>query len=156
MPINLGKKFEQQFKSDILRLKYFIYRLPDQMTGNKITSANPCDFFVYCKPYLRLIECKSIHGNTFPLSNFTQYDRMMSYVKGSDATGAVIVWFIDKDAVLYIPIETIAALKKDGKKSININRLDELNGKYIDVISEKKKIFLQSDYSFLKEEIKFD
>lgn len=156
MPINLGKKFEQQFKSDILRLKYFIYRLPDQMTGNKITSANPCDFFVYCKPYLRLIECKSIHGNTFPLSNFTQYDRMMSYVKGSDATGAVIVWFIDKDAVLYIPIETIAALKKDGKKSININKLDELNGKYIDVISEKKKIFLQSDYSFLKEEIKFD
>lgn len=156
MPINLGKKFEQQFKSDILRLKYFIYRLPDQMTGNKITSANPCDFFVYCKPYLRLIECKSIHGNTFPLSNFTQYDRMMSYVKGSDATGAVIVWFIDKDVVLYIPIETIAALKKDGKKSININKLDELNGKYIDVISEKKKIFLQSDYSFLKEEIKFD
>ena len=156
MPINLGKKFEQQFKSDILRLKYFIYRLPDQMTGNKITSANPCDFFVYCKPYLRLIECKSIHGNTFPLSNFTQYDRMMSYVKGSDATGAVIVWFIDKDAVLYIPIETIAALKKDGKKSININKLDELNGKYIDVKKKKKKIFLQSDYSFLKEEIKFD
>lgn len=156
MTINLGKKFEQRFKEDILSLKYFIYRLPDQMTGNKITSSNPCDFFVYCKPYLRLIECKSIHGNTFPLSNFIQYDRMLSYVKDSDATGAVVIWFIDKDTVLYVPIETITELKKENKKSININKLEELNNKYIEVKSEKRKIFLKSDYSFLKEEIKFD
>ena len=156
MPISLGKKFEARFKEDILRQKFFIYRLPDQMTGNKITSANPCDFFVYCKPYLRLIECKSIHGNTFPLNNFTQYDKMLSYVKNTDATGAIIIWFIDKDIVLYIPIETITELKKENKKSININKLEELKNKYINVKSEKKKIFLQSDYQFLKEEIKFD
>lgn len=156
MPINLGKKFEQQFKQDILKLKYFIYRLPDQMTGNKITSSNPCDFFVYCKPYLRLIECKSIHGNVFPLNNFTQYDKMISYIKGTDATGAIVIWFIDKDIVLYVPIETVIVLKEMGKKSININKLSELNGKYVEVKSEKKRIFLQSDYSFLKEEIKFD
>lgn len=156
MPINLGKKFEQQFKSDILRLNYFIYRLPDQVTGNKITSRNPCDFFVYCKPYLRLIECKSIHGNTFPLSNFKQYDLMLSYVKDSDATGSIVIWFIDKDRILYIPIETVTLLKSKKLKSININKLEELEDKYIEVKCIKKKIFLYSDYQFLKEEIKFD
>lgn len=156
MPINLGKKFEQQFKSDILRLNYFIYRLPDQVTGNKITSRNPCDFFVYCKPYLRLIECKSIRGNTFPLSNFKQYDLMLSYVKDSDATGSIVIWFIDKDRILYIPIETVTLLKSKKLKSININKLEELENKYIEVKCIKKKIFLYSDYQFLKEEIKFD
>lgn len=151
MPINLGKKFEQRFKDDILRLGYFIYRLPDQMTGNKITSANPCDFIVYCNSTLRLIECKSIRGNTFPLSNFTQYDRMLSYVGYEGVLGSLVVWFIDKDKVLYVPIETVTYLKNKGLKSININKLFELEDMYVDVKSEKKKVFLQSDYSFFRE-----
>ena len=124
MPVSIGKKFEQQFKKDALEQNFFVYRLPDQMTGNKATSKNPCDFFVYYNPYLRLIECKSIHGNTFPLSNFTQYDLMLSYTQGFEyVTGAVLIWFIDKDVVLYVPIETVTELKSKKLKSINLNKL---------------------------------
>lgn len=150
MSISLGKKFEQRFKEDILRLGYFIYRLPDQVTGKKTTSANPCDFFVYCNSVLRMIECKSVRGNTFALSKFTQYDNMKSYMGVNGVVGALIVWFIDKDKVLYIPIETVKMLIDNGKKSININKLDELGENYVDVKSEKKKVFLSSDYSFFE------
>lgn len=126
------------------------------MTGKKGTSKNPCDFFVYYKPYLRLIECKSVHKNTFPLSNFTQYDLMKTYTKNFEyVTGAVVIWFIDHDIVLYIPIETVTMLKSKKLKSINLNKLEELEGKFIIVNSVKKRTFLTSDYQFLKEEIKF-
>ena len=147
MPQNYGKAFENQFRQDIRRLGMFIYRLPDQMSGYAGYSKNPCDFFVYSKPNLFLLECKTVHGNTFPLSNFTQYELMKSYVNIQGVYGAVIIWFVDHDKIIYVPIEQVKQMKEEQKKSINIKDLDNIRI----VPAMKKRIFMQGDYSFLKE-----
>lgn len=147
MAQNYGKSFENQFRHDIQKLGMFIYRLPDQMSGYAGYSKNPCDFIVYSKPSLHLIECKSVHGNTFPLSNFTQYELMKSYITVPGVFGAVIIWFIDHDVIIYVTLDQITKLKKEEKKSINIKELDGI--KIVSAV--KKRIFMSGDYTFLKE-----
>lgn len=148
MAYNLGKKFEESFRADIQKLGYFIYRLPDQVSGYAISSRNPCDFFVYKKPFLHLIECKSVTKNTFPLSNLTQYELMKSYAKADGVYPAVVIWFIDHDMIIYVPIDKITELKESGKKSINVKNLEGIRI----VRSIKKRVFLTADYSFLGED----
>lgn len=150
MPLSLGKGFESQFKTDIKNQGMFIYRLPDQMTGNAVSSKNPCDFIVYTKPYLYMVECKSIHGNTFPLSNLTQYELLKSYNHFDGLNCAVLIWYIDKDKLLYVPISTVQLCKKKELKSINVTKLEELEDKYIEVPFQKKRIYLSGNYEFLK------
>lgn len=145
MPQNYGKSFEQQFRQDIKRLGVFLYRLPDQMSGYSGYSKNPCDFIVYTNPWLYLIECKSVHGNTFPLSNFTQYELMKSYATPDGVRGAVVIWFVDHDIIIYVPIEKVTELKQTNQKSISVKSLDG----YRIVPTQKKRVFLTGDYSFL-------
>lgn len=60
----------------------------------------------------------------------------------------VILWFIDHDKVVYVPIDTVIKMSDDGKKSINIKDLDS-EYYIIDLPSEKKRAFLSTDYSVL-------
>lgn len=60
-----------------------------------------------------MIECKSIKGNTFPLANLTQYNLMLSYSEVDGVFPAVIVWFIDHDKIIYVPLDVISELKKE-------------------------------------------
>lgn len=95
-----------------------------------------------------MIECKSIKGNTFPLSNLTQYNLMLSYSGMDGVHPAIVIWFIDHDKIIYVPISVVKELKEDNKKSININKLPE-SVRVVD--SVKKRVYLTADYSFLGE-----
>lgn len=150
MAVSRGKQFEQKLKEDFGKVcGSFIYRIPDQMNGHRTTSQNPCDFFGYIYPLFFMIEAKSIAGNTFPINNFIQFERMKTYSGVPGLRRGVVIWFTERDRVIYVPVITIEKMLKDHKKSVNIRTIDEDGYDYIDIPSVKKRVFLDSDYSVL-------
>lgn len=150
MAENRGKQFEQKFKYDWLNTvpNSTIDRLYDTTNGFKAIS-NISDFIGYSYPCIYYLECKSKVGNTFPLINLTQYDKLKLKVGIHGIRAGVIIWFIDHDKVVYVPISTITKLKEDDKKSINIKMLEEKLYNIVEIPSIKKRVFLDSDYSCL-------
>lgn len=149
MKANYGKKFETQFKSDWKATfpGTFILRLKDNVSGFKGNAKNPCDFLCFPKDKLFMLETKSHYGNTFPFSDLTQYEDLLSYRHCKNVIIGVIIWFIDHDRVIYVPLDTITQMMKDGCKSVNIRKLDGYN--YIEIPSVKKRVLMTSDYSIL-------
>ncbi len=147
--INLGKKFEERFKLDWKETfpQSTITRLYDVTTGYRAMSTI-CDYICYNYPYQFFIECKTHKGASLPFNNITQYDKMLKEVGKPGVRVGVILWLNEKDIVYYIPISTVANMKKDGKKSVGIN---SINNKY-DIISIpcKKLIhYMKCDFSCL-------
>ena len=150
---NRGKKFEEQFLKDFQRIDdAIIIRLHDQMTGYKVTSQNLCDYICYMYPNMLAIECKTIKGNTFPISNLTQLPLMRTVVGKKGMRAGVVIWFYERDKVVYVPIKTFFELIKDGKKSYNVKWLDDENNTYdaIEIPSIKKRVYMDSDYTVLQ------
>lgn len=150
MPLNRGKQFEQKLRSDFSKIDgSFVYRLPDQVSGYKQTSANVSDFICFVKPNIFLLEVKSISGNTFPLTNFSQFEKLKQYKNIPGLRKGVVIWYTEKDRIIYVPVKTIEKMKLDGKKSVNIRTIDDDGYEYIEIPSVKKRVFLDSDYSVL-------
>ena len=149
--ISKGKQFEKKFKQDFLKTTNcsFLYRVPDQLSGYKGTSINICDFIIYDNPLLYLIETKTHNGNTFPFVNFTQYQKMLPYVGKQGVRVGVVLWMVDHDTVVYLPVSTITQMKKNEKKSFNIKDLQTTNYNIKIIPSYKKRVFMDSDYSIL-------
>lgn len=156
MSINYGKKFEKNFEVNWLKSfpNTFLLRLPDQQSGYFGTSRNLCDFIAYNNKTLFLLECKSIKGNTFPLTNLKQYDKLILKKGIKGVICGVILWFREHDKILFIPIETFEKLKRDNKKSFNIKMIGDSDYTSIEIPTVKKRTFLTGDYTvlFSKEE----
>ena len=150
MAQNRGKQFEAKLKEDFKKSfpSGLIERIYDQMSGYK-TITNISDFFAYNYPNLFLLEAKTHKGNTFPLINLTQYDKLKEYVGTPGIRVGVIIWFQDHDKVIYIPIASVTKMKLNKKKSINIKTLYDENYRFIEIPSVKKRVFMDSDYSVL-------
>ena len=152
MAQNRGKQFEVKLQEDIKKSfdgQCFLMRIPDQMNGYKSASKNLCDFILFIKGQLFLIEAKTILGNTFPLTNFTQFDKLMSIPNHDGIHRGVVIWFQNHQRVIYVPVLTIAKMKQDGKKSVNIRTIDTDSYDYVNIPSVQKRVFLDSDYSVL-------
>lgn len=149
MAVNRGKQWEAKLKEDFSKLSgAYIYRVPDNMSGYKgITGIS--DFIGYKYPKIFFIEAKTVLGNTFPLTNFTQFDKMTAIPSEKGIHKGVMIWFQDHSAVLYVPLSTIAKMKSDGKKSVNIKKIDEEGYDYVRIPSVQKRVFLDSDYTVL-------
>lgn len=145
-----GKQFEKKFKDDFIRTlpNCSIDRLYDSVSGFKSIS-NISDFICYSYPNIFYCELKSHLGNTFPLVNLTQYDKLTAKVGIKGVRAGVIIWFVEHDRVIYVPISTITKLKEDGKKSVNINTIEKDGYRILNIPSVKKRVFLDSDYSVL-------
>ena len=146
-----GKRFEQQFKYDWSQTfkNSFLLRLPDQQSGYFGTSRNLCDFIAFTDGTLFLIECKTIKGNTFPLKNLTQYDKLLAKKDIKGVRAGAIIWFRDHNKVIFVPIKTFEQCYNEGLKSINVKMIGDKNYFIIDIPSKKKRTFLTSDYSVL-------
>lgn len=148
MAKNYGKEFEQKFKEDFLKLEdSTIDRLYDTMNGYK-SIKQVSDFIGYVFPNIFYIECKSHRGASIPMGNITQYDKLKEKIGIKGVRVGVVLWLVDKDKVLYIPMSTIKQLKENGEKSIGIRHLEEYN--IIEIPSVKKRVFMDSDYTILK------
>lgn len=149
MAVNRGKQFEEKFKRDFSIIpNCSLDRLYDTTNGFK-SITNICDFIGYVFPNIFYMEVKSIQGNTFPLRNLTQYSKMVRKVGIKGVRVGVIIWYTEKDRVIYIPIKTITQMIKDQKKSVNIRTIDSDGYRFIDIPSKKKIVFMDSDYSVL-------
>ena len=142
MAENRGKQFEGVIREALEKVDdVMVVRLPDPTNGY-LGIRNIADFIVYQYPFIYFIECKSVHGNTFPLSNLTdnQYKGMVEKSKIPGVICGVIIWWVDKDITKYFPIEYIYSLKTENIKSI---KYDDTWG--YDVEGKKKKVFFDYD-----------
>lgn len=149
MASNRGKDFEAVVRECFLKVPgVSIDRLHDQTSGFR-GSQNICDFIVYKKPYEYYVECKSIHGNTFPLTNVTdtQWKGLdkKSYIAGVKA--GILCWWVDKGITRWIPIQTLNLLKELGHKSIRYDMESpvEINYRIIDIPGRRKRVFFDYD-----------
>ena len=150
MSLSKGKQFEVKFKEDFKRSipNSTIDRLYDQISGRK-SIRNICDFIGYAYPNIYYLECKSHLGNTFPLSNLSQYEKLATKVGIKGVRVGVVIWFIEHKKVIYVPISTVTKMLEYGEKSINITKIEKQGYRYIEIPSSEKRVFLDSNYNIL-------
>ena len=149
MSKNRGKKFEDVIKQSFLEVDGVdITRLRDAPRKMKNVD-NPSDFIVYKKPYEIDVECKSHKGNTLPFSCIReeQITGMLEKSKIEGVLAGVIVWFIDHDKTLWLPIKSVEWLMFSGDKSLNIKHFDGYLEwhKGIEIQGKKKRIYFDYD-----------
>lgn len=156
MASSRGKQFEERFKRNWIDSvpDSLCYRLYDTMGGFKAIS-NVGDFICYKYPFIYLIDCKSIKGNTLPFSDLRQLDQMLEYINITGINVGFIVWFINHDKILWIPAETMNKIKLEGLKSFNINKMKQEDYFFLDIPSKKLRTFMNSDYSWLTNYYKY-
>lgn len=151
MSQNRGKQFEEVIKKSFEKIpNVSIDRLHDQTTGY-LGSNNICDFIVYKKPYEYYIECKSIHGNTFPFSNITdnQYRGLLEKSKIKGVIAGLMIWWIDRDVTAFVPIQFIEWQKTLERKSLPYGLADAVEFENwmscITIPCKKKRVFFDYD-----------
>lgn len=150
MPKGRGKEFESKVKEDFQKIPCsHIERIYDNMSGYKSIKGR-ADYFAYIYPNLYYLECKTHYGNTFPLSNLTQYTALLEVAGIPGIRAGVLLWMIDHDRVIYLPVSTIKIMKENGEKSYNIIKHGVDKYRVFEIPSIKKRIFMDSDYSVLK------
>ena len=151
MAINRGKQFEDVIRECMKRIpETTIIRMPDPTNGY-LGIRNISDFIAYHYPHQYFLECKSVHGNTLPLSNITlhQWDGLIDVAQINGVVAGVICWWVDKDTTRFIPIEVLREIGKTEKRSI---RFDHADNRIIDIPGEKKRVFFDYDLSVLFKE----
>ena len=159
MGVNRGKQFEEVIRKSFERVPdTSVIRLPDPTSGY-LGVRNISDFVVYHHPFQYFIECKSVHGNTFPLSNITKNQRlgMLEEVEKVGIKAGIICWWVDKDVTTYIPIQLVQMMLELDRKSI---RYDQSGLKVADVVfpfytlkGKKKRVFFDYDMKHFFEKV---
>ena len=156
---DLGKKWETKF-ADTFEKQFpnrLIYRLPDQQSGYAGTGgSNPCDFLCYPGNCVLMVECKAHAGSSISFSAIRQYEKMLSYKDTYKTYIGVLVWFYEKDKIIWVSIEEMEKMVNDGEKSIGLRMLKENYPKkycIIDVQAKKLRTFMEPDLRWLCEQI---
>ena len=120
------------------------------MNGYKEVSGNPCDFLCFADGKLYLVECKEHKGASIPFSAIPQYPRLLSHKGYENVYPGITIWFSEKDIIIWVPIEEAEKMVKDGEKSIGLRMLKDDKYKITVIPTEKKRVYLDADYSILK------
>ena len=174
MSVNRGKQFESVIQEAFSQTKdVTMIRLHDQTTGF-YGSSNICDFLAFKKPFLYLIECKAIHGNTLSISSNpkpdkngrlkgcygditdTQWDGLMEESTKQGVMAGIMCWWVDKDITKFIPIQNLLRHRASGNKSVRydaefITMRNASTGELyepITLMGQKKRVFF--DYYMTK------
>lgn len=142
--VNRGKDFEEVIRKAFESVPgCSVDRLHDQMSGYA-GSANICDFIIYRKPYEIYMECKACYGNTLNFHNITdnQWKGLLKKSAIEGVIAGVMIWFIDHDLTVFIPIQALDSHRHEGDKSVNAKTLDSQYGmNAIPLAGEKKRVF---------------
>ena len=153
----LAKNFEDKVLEDFLKI--------DGATGDRIYDttngfrgiSNVCDCICYKYPQMFYLECKTTKGNTFPLKNLTQYDKLITKKGVKGVVAGAVIWFYEhENCIIFVPITTFEKLKTDGQKSYNVKYIGGEDYPCIRIPSIKKRVYYDSDYSVLCEGEKDD
>ena len=98
-------------------------------------SKNICDFTCYKYPYMYYIESKATENDRFDFSMLTetQHDGLLEKSQIENVFGWVIVLFVTYKRAFVIDIREIKRLEDEGKKSINIKKIDKWSIKYKEI-----------------------
>ncbi len=159
MAADFGKKFEDRFRIDYKRCfpNTLIYRLPDQQSGYAGGgSSNPCDFMCYPGNCVLMVECKAHAKASIPFSAIPQYERLLDYKGKYKTFPGVLVWFYEKDTIIWVSIEEMEKMVIDGEKSIGLRMIDEKKPykksyNIIKVPATKLRTFMEADLNYLVE-----
>lgn len=148
MGINRGKDFEAIIRAGFEKTpQVSIDRLYDPMSGFAGVK-NICDFIVYSYPWQCYIECKTLYGNTLNFKTAiteNQWKGLLNKTTIQGVQAGIIVWFIDYDTTVYVPIMELEKLKNSGAKSLNIKDIRENNVKCLFLHGRKKRVFFEYD-----------
>lgn len=158
---DIGKKFEDRFKKDYQGCfpNTMIYRLPDQQSGYAGGgSSNPCDFLCYSGDCVLMVECKAHAKASIPFTAIPQYDRLLDYKGKYKTFPGVLIWFYEKDIIIWVSIEEMEKMVLDGEKSIGLRMIDEKKPypksyNIIKVPAKKLRTFMEADLNYLVNEI---
>lgn len=129
MSESLGKKAEGKIKEWLNRPEdgYSFDRLYDQLSGYYLTSRNICDFICYKYPYIYYIESKETEADRFYFDMIQphQHDGLLEKSKIKGCYGLVIVLFTTYKRAFVLKIQDIVELENQGKKSLNIKKIDK-------------------------------
>lgn len=127
----LGKNAEQKLKDWLDRPEdgYSFDRLYDQLSGYYMTSRNICDFICYKYPNIYYIESKATWADRFDFSMIMQHQEegLLKKSKIPGCYGLIVVLFATYKRAFILNIKDIDDLKKSGKKSLNIKKIDKWN-----------------------------
>ena len=124
-------------------------RLPDQVSKFKTTSKNPCDFIAFNNGLLWLLECKETQEGTLNFSKMSQIDDLPDYCIYEGVLPYFIIWFSKKDKVIAVKADEAARIKASGEKSISLKMLGDPAYNIIDLPGEKKRVYLDVDFTTL-------
>ena len=177
MAKNYGKQFERQVYKNFSEVPgVSVDRIPDQVTRYKGSSSNICDFIVYEMPILLYLECKTTHGASLSISSNpkpdkngvlhgfygnirdNQWNGMLDKCDIPGVRAGVMIWFVDKDVTMYVPIEVLQEMYAKGIKSINYNYdewdCDTFCRHIITIEGKKKRTMFEYDFSDFFRKIK--
>lgn len=151
MGLNKGKIFETMFKDQWKKCfpETLIFRLKDQVSGFKETSQNPCDYLCFPEDKLFMIECKSHGGTSISFSAIPQYERLLAYKDYKNVIPGIVIWFKEKDIILWVDIRVAEKIYKDGNKSIQLKMFTNSIYDIKEIPTVKKRVYLDADYRYL-------
>jgi len=148
-----GKLWESEFRKawtvSFPKPIGWVYRLPDQMSGYRDTSGNPSDFFAHAYGLLFLVECKTHKGASIPFSAIPQYPRLLEHKGYNDIIPGILIWFSEKDIVIWVDINEAEKMYNNGEKSIGLRMLNDDQYKILILPSEIKRKYPKVDYNYL-------
>ena len=142
-----GKKFEAAVREAFEKCpEVSVDRLPDP-TGGYAGVRNICDFVFYRYPFLLFVECKVQQGNTLNFKGRiteNQWGGLLEKSKIPGVIAGVMVWFVDHDKTVFVPIQELAYIRDiQQKKSLSALNLGDVN--HLTLEGRKKRIFFDYD-----------
>lgn len=150
---NKGKAFENVIKKSFEAVpEVSIDRFRDAPKKLKGVD-NPSDFVVFRKPHELYVECKSHLGNTLPFSCIRdeQIEGMSKKALIPGVTAGLIIWYIEHDLTVWVPIDVVITLINFGYKSINIKDLDMFP--HLVIHGKKKRVYFDYDMKKFLEDL---
>ena len=105
-----------------------------------------------------MVECKAHAKASIPFTAITQYDRLLNYKGKYKTFPGVLIWFYEKDLILWVSIEEMEKMVLDGEKSIGLRMIDEKKPykkayNIMTVPAQKLRTFMEADLNYLVEHL---
>lgn len=156
------KKFENLIYKQLSSIPNIsIDRIKNNMGGLSGVN-NISDFTLYFNPYFYYIECKAIHGKTLNYKSHIRPNQWEGLTEKSKLNGVitgVLVWFIDFDITVFVPMTVLNYKRNLGFKSLNVQDLSLISvdgERIIWLQGKKKRVFMEYDMqNFLEQLTKY-
>lgn len=148
MRVSRGKDFENEIRKAFSQHgNISLDRFPDPMAGYA-GIRNICDFGVYKYPNKYYFECKAFSGNTLNFKSGITKDQWEGLLDKAPIPGVmagIVIWFIEHDITVFVPIQELKRIRDAGAKSLNIKDITENKVDFVEVPGKKKRIMFTYD-----------